>query len=113
MDLYAGYSIVKVNSKEIVLTYREDWNDSAGTFVIENYYVIAYQLCDQYICLEGICTQEMMASEEELRNNMSSYYFVDTTDGGVVGPFESYDDFLDCCHITNIEITDKWIDVKK
>ena len=113
IDLYAGYSIVKVNSMEIVLTYRENWNNSAGSFVIENYYIMTYQLCDPYICLEGICTQEMMATKEELSNNVPSYCIVNTTNGEIFGPFESYNDFLNCCHIMKIEIAYEWVDAKK
>ncbi len=108
MDLYEGYGISKINSNEILLIHKENPNDSGGSIIIPNYFVIAYQLHEPYIYLEGIHTQEMSASKDELNNMKISYYLVDTTSGEVIGPFESYNDFVECCSSIELEIDDEW-----
>ena len=83
LNLYKGYAICKVNSREILFIHKEDPNDSRGTTILPNYFLTRYQLNEPYICLEGICTQSMAASEEELKNKVLSYYLVDTSNGEV------------------------------
>ena len=97
LDLYEGYGISKINSNEILLVRKENPNDSGGSIILPNYFVIAYQLHEPYICLEGIHTQEISASEDELNDMVISYYLVDTTNGEVIGLFESDDDFMERC----------------
>lgn len=109
LDLYEGYGISKINSNEILLVHKENPNDSGGSIILPNYFVIAYQLHEPYICLEGIHTQEISASEDELNDMVLSYYLVDTTNGEVIGPFESHDDFVERCSSLGLEIEDEWI----
>lgn len=104
IDLYGGYAISKINSKEILLVYKENPNASGGSIILPNYYVTAYQLCEPYICLEGVCTQEMSASYEELDARILSYYLIDTTDGEVYGPLKSQDSFLAYCRSLGLEM---------
>ena len=109
LDLYEGYAISKINSKEILFIHKENPNDSGGSIILPNYFVIAYQLHEPYICLEGIHTQEISASEDELNDMVLSYYLIDTTNGEVIGPFESYDDFVERCSSLGLENEDEWI----
>ena len=108
LDLYEGYGISKINSKEILLVHKENPNDSGGSIILPKYYVIAYQLHEPYICLEGIHTQGLSASEDELSDMVLSYYLVDTTNGEVVGPFESREDFVESCSSLELEIEVEW-----
>lgn len=109
LDLYEGYGISKINSKEILLVHKENPNDSGGSIILPNYFVIAYQLHQPYICLEGIHTQGISASEDELNDMVLSYYLVDTTNGELIGPFESRDDFIEHCSSLGLEIENEWI----
>ena len=109
LDLYEGYGISKINSKEILLVHKENPNVTGGTVILPNYFVIAYQLHEPYICLEGIHTQKISVSEDELNDMVLSYYLVDTTNGEVIGPFESHDDFVERCSFLGLEIEDDWI----
>ena len=111
LDLCAGYSIVKINSREILLGYKES-PDAPGRSIISNYFITAYQVHDPYIFLEGIQTQKITISDDELRNRVLKYYLVDTTDGEVVGPFESYDGFVEHCSFLGLEIKEEWIKTK-
>lgn len=113
LDLYEGYGISKINSNEILLVHKENPNDSGGSIILPNYFVIAYQLHEPYICLEGIRTQERSVSEDELNDMVLSYYLVDTTNGEVIGPSESHDDFVERCSSLGLEIEDEWIKTKK
>lgn len=108
LDLIEGYGISKINSMEILLIHKENPNDSGGSIILPNYFVIAYQLHEPYIYLEGIHTQGISASEDELSNMVLSYYLVDTTNGEVIGPFESCDDFVERCCSLGLEIEDEW-----
>ena len=109
LDLYEGYAISKINSNEILLIHKEDPNNSGGSIILPNYFVIAYQLHKPYICLEGIHTQGLSASEDELNDMVLNYYLVDTTSGEEFGPFESYDDFIERCSSLGLNIEDEWI----
>lgn len=109
LDLYEGYAISRINSNEILLVHKENPNDSGGSITVPNYFVMAYQLHEPYICLEGIRTQKMSVSEDELNNIVLNYYLVDTTNGEVFGPFESHDDFVEHCSSLELEIKDEWI----
>lgn len=112
LDLCGGYSIDKINSREI-LVGKENSSDSGRSIVISNYFVTAYQLHEPYICLEGIHTQKITISDEELKDRVLSYYLIDATDGEVIGPFESFDEYADCCNSHELEIKNEWLKVNK
>lgn len=113
LNLQGGYAISKINSNEILLVHKNNPNDSGGTIVIPKYFVVAYQLYESYICLAGIRTQKISASEDELRETVLAYYLVETTNGEVVGPLKSYDELADYCSTIGLEINDKWINIKE
>ncbi len=113
LDLYKGYAISKINSNEILFVHKENPNDSGGSIILPNYFVTAYQLHEPYICLEGIHTQKMSASEDELNGMVLCYYLVDTSNGEVMGPVESYDGFVEHCGSLKIKIETEWIKIDK
>ena len=109
LDLYSGYAISKINSKEILLIYKENPNNSGGSIILPNYFIMAYQLHEPYIFIAGIHTQGLSASEDELNNGMLSYYLIDASDGKVIGPLETHNDFADCCNSLGLDLKDEWI----
>lgn len=113
LNLDKGYAISRINSNEILLVHKENPNDCGGSIVLPNYYIISYQLHEQYICLEGIHTQNISISKNELNDMVLSYYLVDTTNDKVIGPFESYNDFVEYSSSLTLEIVkDGWIKIK-
>ena len=104
LDLREGYAISKINSHEILFVHKDNPNDTGGTIVIPNYFIVTYQIHKQFICLEGIRTQGPSVSEEELDEMQLSYYLVNTNDGKVEGPYEDYDSFVNYCISVGVEI---------
>ena len=93
VDLQNGYAISKINSREILIIHKENVEDSGGEIVISNYFVKAYQVQKKYICLEGIRTEGMAATEQELEAAQRIYYIINTDTGEIIGPL-SNDAFL-------------------
>ena len=112
LDISNGYAISKINSYEILLVYKENPSDSGGSIILSNYFIKAYQFYDPYLCLEGICTQEIAISQDELIAAELSYFLVNTNNGEIVGPFESYNDFAAYCGDIVLKISNNWIRVK-
>ena len=108
IELQSGYGIDHVNSHEIFVIHRENPNQLGASIVIENYCVRAYWAFDNYIGLEGIETQEIAASDEELESPNTSYYLIGTIDGAVDGPFHTQSDFLEYCATLGLEIIPTW-----
>lgn len=113
LELHKGYAISKINSREILLVYKENPDDPGGSIVLPNYFITAYQQHEPFIYLEGIRTREITASEDELNSMMLSYYLIDTTNAEIVGPFESYDDFINLCTSLGLEGKGDWIETYK
>ena len=108
LSLRNGYAISKINSKEILLIHKKNDSDSNGSIVIPRYFITAYQLQEMFICLKGILTQGMIATEEELENMQLSYFLVNTATGEILGPYESEDEFRELCQLFSIKISDRW-----
>lgn len=108
VELCAGYSIVKINSRQICLGYKESLDAPGSSIIISNYFVTAYGMSDSYIFLKGIQTKEHTISNDERHNPEFVYYLVNTTDDDVIGPFEAYDDFLKLCSSLGLEIETEW-----
>jgi hypothetical protein len=113
LDLQEGYAICKINSERILFVHKENPDDSGGTIVLPNFFVMAYQQQEQYVCLKGICTQKESASKDEPNDMGLSYYLVDTINDEVFGPFESSVAFAKHCSSLEFEINDEWIKPKK
>lgn len=113
LDLCKGYAISKINSDRILFVHKKNPSDSGGAIVIDNYFVMAYQMYEPYICLEGIRTQKLSASEEELNRMELIYYLVDTTNGEVAGPFETHDDFVEHCSSIGLTVEAEWLKPQK
>ncbi len=89
-ELCNGYAITKINNSQIVLTYHED--DRIGSSIlIDNYFITAYQNCDPYIFVRGIPTQDGYLSENDVDKGMIVYYFIDSLEHSLAGPFESFE----------------------
>lgn len=109
LDLYNGYAISKINSKEILFVHKENPTDSGGSIVLSHYFVTAYQLYEPYICLAGIRTQGLSISDEELNSSIVSYCLVDTTTGKVSRLYTSIDAFIQYCDSIGLQINNEWI----
>lgn len=108
LDLCAGYCISRINSREILIGYKENPNDAGASIVITNFFITAYQMHDPYICLEGIKTRSLSASDEELKNGPLCYYLIDTTNGDIIGPFDLEVSLADYCAAIKLDISDGW-----
>ena len=111
LDIYGDYAVAKINSYCICLVYREKqeggWEHRS--FVVPNYFIKAYQVHEPYICLEGIITKSEFISADELKRGELSYYLVDASSGDVIGPYDSYEEYVEHCGDLEIEITDEWL----
>ncbi len=113
VELFNGYFIDRVNSKEIVLVYKNDPSSIGYSFVMEdNFFITAYQTEEPYVCLEGIATKERHISDEERASGVLSYYLCDTTDGSIAGPFSSKTEFIEYGNSVGLAVTDAWIQTK-
>lgn len=108
VNICGNYALSKVNTDEIILIQKYESDLPGGNIVIPNYYILAYQVQEPYIFLEGLVSQKMSISAEERENNQRSYFAVLTTDDTIIGPFESYDLLIDYCTAHNLLITDEW-----
>ena len=109
LDLYEGYAISKINSREILLIHKEHLDDTGGAIVIPNFFVTGYQIKEPYIYLEGILTQEVLVSEEELKSVIRNYYLVNTTNDQIIGPLDCFDSLVDYCNSAEIDISEEWV----
>lgn len=107
-ELCGGYYLVKVNSKCISLTYKENSNDSFTEYVLPPFFVTSYQLHKPYICVEGILTEGSFATEKELSEKKVTYYIVNYESNEIIGPFESYDEFFSQCESLAIKLNIHW-----
>lgn len=97
IHLVNNYYIAESNSHSVHLC-RE--NDDLLLFAIKYFYVRHYIVTDDYIYLEGICTERWeRATDEELEANKLSYYSVCLETDEIFGPFETYDEFVSFCNI--------------
>lgn len=117
-ELFNGYSIVKVNSRNIHLCKVQILKDGiTKNFheIIPGFFVQNYQLHEPYICLKGVYKQAEVTSgtQEELNSLVPVYYLVDTNTGEVMGPFNNYDEFVGICNLLSIEILSTWIETQK
>ena len=112
IQLINGYSIDRINSREVCLCYKENPNSSRSTCVMYCYYITAYQVQEQYILLEGISTEESAATDKELESEERIYYYIDTVDHTISNPIQSKELLHDCCEELSIPISDLWIEAK-
>ena len=107
-ELIANYYIFEVNTCEIYLVRKNVPDGNGYSAIIPNYYITAYWTNDRYIGAEGIETQDLCISEEELQERDLRYYLIDTTNGAVSGPFETIEDFESHCRALGVEVPDDW-----
>ncbi len=108
-ELIDGYYITKVNSREILITYKENIDQVGSTIVLPKYFVIAYQITESYILLDGIKTEGNAISDLEFKDMLSCYYIISTKNHEILGPFNSYDEFYNKCEVMKIQVTDNWV----
>ena len=56
VDLFEGYAVSKINSREIILVHKDDPDATGGSIILPNFFVTAYQLHKPYVCIEGFFT---------------------------------------------------------
>lgn len=108
IHLARNYYIAESNSHSLHLC-RE--NDGLLLFAIKYFYVRHYIVTDNYIYLEGICTERWeRATNEELAENKLFYYSVSLQSDEVFGPFETYDEFVSFCNVDFENCDLQWIE---
>ena len=108
-ELLGGFYITKVNSYEILVTYKETPVDVSATIVVPKYFVDSYQVQGSYIILKGIKTEGTVASKKELNDMILSYYIICVENSEILGPFDTYDEFYDKCKTLELDITRDWV----
>ena len=107
LDLKKGYAISKINSREILIIHKDNLSDPGGEIVVPKFFVKAYNLQEQYICVEGISIENMAATEQELVSTQSSYCIINTDSGMVIGPLV-YESFKNECDSLKIKSDCEW-----
>lgn len=107
LELINRYSIVKINSCDVILGKKHD--DDSGWSIVLGYYVTSYQIYQEYIYTEGIVKRGSSITDEELENPIIYYYIVNTLTDEIFGPFETYSDFLEQCDLLSIKDNDTWL----
>lgn len=94
VQLSAQYYIIRANSSSKKICKA---TDTPGLYenVLSNFYVTKYSLLDTFISLEGIPTDGIFASDEELASSIRQYYLLDIQDGGLYGPYETADSMME------------------
>ena len=108
LELINGYWILKINSRNVLLSKEHD-NTTGWSTKINGYYVTSYQLNDKYIFTEGFKNEGNSITDEELENPIIYYYIVNTLTDEIFGPFETYRDFLEQCDLLSIKDNDTWL----
>ena len=102
------YLISRTSSQSISLCKQE------GEFletIISGFCVTEYLVDEPYIYLMGIKGKGLWVTQEEIEGNLPVYYFVDTEDGRVRGPFNTYEDLQERCIKLDISISGEWVTV--
>lgn len=110
-EIISGYCVSKVNSKMIWITKKRP--DDSGAIIIPQYFVVSFQVSEQYILIEGIHTEEKSISEDELNERNLNYYIISTKDDEIHGPFQTRTDFDNECQLLKIIVTDRWVLTKE
>ncbi len=113
VELCGGYTLTKVNGYEIVFGHKMDSPAAGSSILLPNCFISAYQVQEPYIFLEGIPTKSWAASEEELQSKTRNYYLVNTDNGEISGPYESFDALSNDCGSLAIEIPEEWVQTSK
>ena len=113
VDLFEGYAVSKINSREIILVHKDDPDATGGSIILPNFFVTAYQLHNPYVCIEGFFMQGRSASDEKLKAMELNYYLLDTDSGELVGPFDSYDRFKEHTDYLSIKMSEEWVRTQK
>ncbi len=112
IELFNGYYITRVNSRCIVLSYKDDPEASGSSAGLDRFFITGYQLYEPYIGLAGIDTHDVYITDEELDLRVTTYYLIDTVQGNVAGPFESIDAYTQYCATLNLDVREGWIQPK-
>ena len=109
MALYSGYEITKINSKGIKVT-RDDPVDG---YLLYNYFVTGFQAKEPYVCFRGIPTYDTWISDEELAQNKTVYYLLNTDTDELSGPFATFEELYAHCETVSVFVKDQWIDIDR
>lgn len=107
IDLCNGYYITQHNRLQIHLTYMKV-DDIGNNILIDDFFITGYISSDPYIFVKGIHSQESTLSDEERSNGDIVYYYIDSLENNIVGPFESYEEFLKHCEAKAMKIFETW-----
>lgn len=88
VQLTDQYYIIKANSCSVKICRA---SDTPGLYenLLSNFYLTKYCVLDSFICIEGIVTEGLFATEEEQESEEWCYYLLDIRDGTLCGPYDS------------------------
>jgi len=90
-ELPNDYALDRGNAHSVTLVKKKP-GLHAYDFVLENYYVCAVCVADEYILTSGIPTKEEFATDAELVQTDRTYYAVNYETSEIFGPFAQEDE---------------------
>ena len=117
MEIGNNYAICKVSSTNRVIGYRPNYNATIWETRIDDYYVVYYFVCDEYIGLQGCYIPPYSYHDEKLNylRNLTEkeyyFYLINSTDDTVLGPWRDQNAFFEHCKTVGITYSSNiWID---
>ena len=107
VQLSDQYYIIKANSSSKKLCKT---TDTPGLYenVLSYFYVTKYCVFEPFICVEGIPTEEIFASEEERTSDKRQYYLLNVQEGTLYGPHDTENTLIESALTNDIELTLVW-----
>ena len=113
-DLPNEYSIQRLNPRQIVLV-------SSRGIRIDGQNAVTHNRIESYItsfCTDGkyVAVRHVNPSEVDFENysgntfDKAAYFLVDTSNDELYGPFDTLDDFNNCCELIGVGQLSQWID---
>ena len=103
VNLYGEYDLVRVNSHCIEISKKA--GEGGWRTMIPRFFVTGFSIREPYILLEGIPTADEFISDHEKEALILNYYALDTTDDGVIGPFDTADELSKALDLSGIDWT--------
>lgn len=107
--LVEKYYITAPERDRVKFSKENDNISGVYQYLIPNCHVEAYYIHENYICISGIHTEAIQASDEELENGKIEYYLFNIETESLEGPYENFDTFEAHCNTKGFSVVDKWL----